>query len=808
MLRSHPLFISCPKGLEYILSDELSEMGCEINKVNPSGVEVNGNQTILTRICLWSRIASRVLLALGQTRQADRRGIYELAAAVQWRNYLTAGQPYWISAVGQHGNIKNSKFGAQVVKDAINDQFRGLGLLPPVIDRAQAGQILQLSIGQRITLAVDAGGRSLHQRGYRLEGEQAPLKENLAAALLIRSGWPDRFCDSKGQLSAEDDKLSKALLYDPMCGSGTLIIEGAMMAMDIAPGLLNPDFAFLSAPWFDQQLWQHELSLAQQRALTGKRKWRGVLCGADSKAEVIRAAKRNVARAGLDRWIELFQQDATAMTTPASVYPASPEPEDFSDLTAPVKMAKKSDPGSPGLIQPGQCLLICNPPYGERLGQELELRGFYQTFGRRLKSQFAGWQASVFTSNKFLARELALQASKEYKFFNGKLSASLYLYDIYKHRSSAYNGDPGSTTELPRNQQVNKDAQPRLFSKQAQMFANRLAKNNKRLERWRQREQLQAYRLYDADLPEYAVAIDRYGQNVCIQEYAPPKTIDPDKAQQRILDVLEVVSAVLELPQHNIFLKQRRKQKGTEQYQRLQQRHQQTVVEEYGCKFQVNLSDYLDTGLFLDHRPVRKYIQQNAAGKTFLNLFCYTATASVHAARGGATSTTNVDLSNTYLTWAKENFRLNQLLGREAGTSKGTAKLMSKSAAKQHQHRFEQCDVQQWLNNERGQFDIIFLDPPTFSNSKKMQVSLDIQRDHADLINAAMKRLNKGGLLIFSSNYKRFKLDPQLQQRYQVRDKTAFSLPEDFARKRSHQCWFIQAGHLTPDSAKLTTINE
>lgn len=795
MLESHPLFISCPKGLEYILSDELAGMGCQITKVNPSGVEVSGDQAILTRICLWSRIANRVLLALGQTRHAERQGVYDLAAAVQWRNYLTAGQAYWISAVGQQGNIKNSKFAAQVVKDAINDHFRGLGLVPPVIDRSQAGQVLQLSIGQRITLAVDASGRSLHRRGYRLEGEQAPLKENLAAALLIRSGWPDRFCDNKDQDAAEDDKFTKALLFDPMCGSGTLIIEGALMAMDIAPGLLNPDFAFLHAPWFDKQVWKHELSQAQQRAVTGKRKWRGTLLGSDSKAEAIRAAKRNVARAGLDRWIELHQQDATAMKMPgpATAYSAMALPEDLSDDVAPAETAAKNDPHSAGLFQPGQGLLICNPPYGERLGQELELRALYQNFGRQLKSQFGGWQASVFTSNKFLARELAMQANKEYKFFNGKLSASLYLYDIYEHGAAAGVGAPGSISELPRNQQLNGDVQPRLFSKQAQMFANRLRKNKKRLERWRKREQLQAFRLYDADLPEYAVAIDRYGEKVCIQEYAPPKTIDPDKAQQRILDVLEVVSAVLELPQQNIFLKQRSKQKGREQYQRLQQRQQQTVIEEYGCKFRVNLSDYLDTGLFLDHRPVRKYIQQNAAGKTFLNLFCYTATASVHAAKAGAKSTTNVDLSNTYLTWAKENFRLNQFLGSEWENVEGNAQPKSKLTAKQDQHRFEKCDVQEWLNNERGQFDIIFLDPPTFSNSKKLRASLDIQRDHAGLINAAMKRLKKGGLLIFSSNYKRFKLDPQLQQRYQVEDKTAFSLPEDFARKRSHQCWFIQA---------------
>ena len=752
------LYVTCPKGLEYILNDELKDLLGKDTKVHPSGVEISADQAALSRISLWSRIANRVLLTLGETRKADRTGVYELAFGIPWENYLNPEEPYWISAFGQRGNIKHSGFGAQVVKDAVNDYFRQLEQQPPYIDKSRAKQVVQLSISQRIALSLDLSGRSLHRRGYRLEGEKAPLKENLAAALLYRSGWPSKLMSQLGELSTIE--TLEGNLFDPMCGSGTLVIEAAMMAMDLAPGLLDPDFSFLYAPWFDKQVWVDELSRAQQRAVLGKRRWQGSLRGTDNNPEAIRAARRNLARAGLDRWVEFTKGDATTMEPP---------------------------PGSKASLQSGRCLLICNPPYGERLGDELKLRSLYQNFGRQLKAQFGGWQASIFTANKFLAKELGMQIKKQYKFHNGSLPATLYLYEIFDRIAVNSNESfdagrleaegvakiPPSSTEQHR----------RVFSKQAQMFANRLKKNKKHLERWIKKEALQAYRIYDADLPEYAVAIDCYGDYACIQEYAPAKHIDPEKANQRVLDVLEVVESILELPQQHIFLKQRQKQKGSGQYQRFQHLQKEAVVEEYGCKLKINLSDYLDTGLFLDHRPMRKYIQDNASGKSFLNLFCYTASASVHAAVGGAVQTTNVDLSNTYLSWAKKNFELNNLLGKpghELGSGNETDK-----------HQFIKSDVLKWLTLGRSRFDIIFLDPPTFSNSKAMESSLDLQKDHVELICKAMIRLNVGGLLIFSSNYRRFKLSGRLYDEFDITEKTAFSLPKDFARKRAHQSWFI-----------------
>ncbi|OZG72078.1 23S rRNA (guanine(2445)-N(2))/(guanine(2069)-N(7))-methyltransferase [Hahella sp. CCB-MM4] len=724
-LSTFNFFVSCAKGLEYLLEQELLGFGVTLVKTSPAGVVVTGNQADMMRICLNSRLASRVLLELGETRQATREGVYELAKSVQWSDYLDPGKTYWISAFGSWGDIRHSRFGAQVVKDAVNDYFRDRQQEIPVIEKDTAAQSLQLNIGKTITLGVDVTGRSLHQRGYRREGEAAPLKETLAAALLMRAGWPEH-CGTHG------------MFLDPMCGSGTLAIEAALMALDIAPGLISPQFAFFKAPWFDKESWVKELGAAQERAVLGKRRWSGVIAGNDLNPNTIRSAKRNLARAGVDRWVQLTQGDAVKVT---AVTPPDPQEADDENVFK---------------------LLLTNPPYGERLGQELELRGLYQNLGRQLKREFHGWKAGVFTSSADLARELGVRANKQYKLFNGKLPTTLYLFDVY-------------TQNLPSHDAALEQGEKRVFSEQAQMFANRLSKNLKKRRKWAARENLEAYRIYDADMPEYAVAVDWYHGAVCIQEYAPPKSIDENKAHQRLLDVLEVVPEVCGVPKSAVFLKQRKRQKGVDQYGKVDRAGRELSVMEHGCRFWVNLSDYLDTGLFLDHRPMRYWIQKHAKGKRFLNLFCYTGSASVHAAYGGAASTTSVDLSQTYLSWAERNFVLNHLAGKP--------------------HRFVRANVMEWLEQEKGKglYDLIFLDPPTFSNSKKMESVLDIQRDHVSMIQMAMDLLADDGVLIFSNNYRRFKLDSQIEQKFQVEDKSRESLPEDFERnQRIHQCWFIR----------------
>jgi 23S rRNA (guanine2445-N2)-methyltransferase / 23S rRNA (guanine2069-N7)-methyltransferase len=274
-------------------------------------------------------------------------------------------------------------------------------------------------------------------------------------------------------------------------------------------------------------------------------------------------------------------------------------------------------------------------------------------------------------------------------------------------------------------------------------------------------------------MPEYAVAIDIYQDWAHVQEYQAPKSVDPEKAKQRLFEVMSAIPTALNIAESNVILKQRQRQSGKEQYEKLDQSKHEMIVEEYGCDFIVNLKDYLDTGLFLDHRPVRKLIQDRANGKRFLNLFCYTATASVHAGQGGARSSLSVDMSNTYTEWARRNIELNEFSERN--------------------HQVERADCIEWLKQSRDVFDLIFMDPPTFSNSKKMADVLDIQRDHGDLLRLAMARLAKGGELIFSNNYRRFILDADLEQEFEVKNITHETFDPDFDRNsKIHQCYVIK----------------
>jgi 23S rRNA (guanine2445-N2)-methyltransferase / 23S rRNA (guanine2069-N7)-methyltransferase len=304
------------------------------------------------------------------------------------------------------------------------------------------------------------------------------------------------------------------------------------------------------------------------------------------------------------------------------------------------------------------------------------------------------------------------------------------------------------------------------------MFANRLRKNLRNLGRWARQNDIACYRLYDADLPEYAVAVDLYERWVHVQEYEAPTTIDPQKAESRLRDVLAVLPTVLEVPAENVFLKVRRRQKGTSQYQKFDRRGEFHEVHEGGCRFLVNFTDYLDTGLFLDHRPTRQLLRELAPGKHFLNLFAYTGAATVYAAAGGARATTTVDLSQVYLDWAQRNLALNGFSGA--------------------QHELVRADCLEWLQRERRRFDLIFLDPPTFSTSKRMEATFDVQRDHVPLLRTAAGLLAPGGVLIFSNNNRRFKMNRESLPELQIEEITRQTIPRDFERNpRIHTCWRI-----------------
>ena len=526
-----------------------------------------------------------------------------------------------------------------------------------------------------------------------------------------------------------------------MCGSGTLLLEGAMLAADYAPGLLRDYFGFLGWKQHDAELWQTLLTDARLRRDIGLQKM-PMIVGFDQDRHAIATAVQHIENAGLHGKIHV-------------------EKRDIADAAPAESWAK-------GLI-------VCNPPYGERLGDEEQTAELYRRFGLALKSQFGGWQAAMIISNPELGFRLGIRSQRPITLFNGALECKLLRFNI--EEKAFFEPKPRNQDE--RLEQIARRSQSAEEEVQAEMFANRLRKNQKKLAKWLSKNQISCYRLYDADLPEYAVAVDIYqGEKtwVNVQEYESPKTIDPHKANQRLAAIMAELPRVLMIPAEQVFLKIRRKQKSTDQYEKLGESHNFHIVEEGGCKFWVNFEDYLDTGLFLDHRPLRLLIQQQAQGKRFLNLFAYTGSASVHAAKGGAASSLTIDMSNTYLDWAKRNFDLNSIRG---------------------DHKLLRANCLQWLAEQAGkpdrpQFELIFLDPPTFSNSKKMDEAFDIQNDHVALLRNASSLLAAGGVLYFSTNFRRFKLDHQALPELKIEDISATTIDEDFARDaKIHYCWRI-----------------
>ena len=716
---TYAFFATCPKAMEPILADELGPLGAEDIKLTQGGVYFNGDLKVGYSACLWSRLANRVLLLLHSEAVDSVDELYDAVNKVEWTEHFDSDQTFLVDYAGRMRGIDNTHFGALKVKDAIVDQFRSKGELRPNIAKQEPDVRINVSITKgRVRISLDLSGESLHKRGYRREGGMAPLKENLAAALLIRAGWPEMAAAGKP-------------LMDPMCGSGTFLIEAAMMASDTAPGLLRWRFGLQMWKQHNVELWREVWDAAELRREVGEAAATSEIHGYDGQPKAISKCRENLKQAGMTDRIRVSHREL----------------KDLKPLTHKAQQ------------QLG--LVITNPPYGERLSEVADIQYLYQHLGERLSQDFIGWELAVFTGNSELGKAVGLRSHKQYSFYNGAIKSQLLMYSLE------------TTNRFADRRQASGEIPLQALSEGAQMFANRVVKNRKQLSKWVKQENIQCYRIYDADMPEYAVAIDIYHDWLHVQEYAAPKTVDAEKAQRRLEEVMLALPQALQIPEARIVLKQRRQQTGKDQYQTHDEKGEYIQVEEGGCKLLVNLNDYLDTGLFLDHRPVRQKIQHLAQGKRFLNLFCYTGTATMHAVQGGAHNSLSVDMSATYLSWGKKNLALNGFSDQV--------------------HQFEQHDCMEFIKHHKGEYDLIFLDPPTFSNSKKMIGVLDVQRDHAWMIHRVMDLLSEDGLLIFSTNYRRFELDDKVLQHNHVEDISDQTLDKDFSRnKKIHRCWEIR----------------
>ena len=695
------LFASTARGLEELLKSELDALGAQDLQVVQGGVHFEADDRTMYQSLLWSRLASRILLPLGEFGVYSDLDLYVGVQSIDWTELFGSQHTFVVHFSGTNESIRNSQFGALKVKDAIVDSFTRQKLPRPNVDREQPDIRINVWLNKdRASIALDLSGDALHQRGYRQQTGQAPLKENLAAAIVLRSGWQPT-----------------TPLLDPMCGSGTLLIEAALIACDRAPGLLRSRWGFTHWRQHNDALWREVKGEAQQRARAGTAAAQARFFGYDSDGRVLEWAQANARRAGVADLFTFARQDVLQLKNPL--------------------------PGE----QHGT--VLSNPPYGERLESEPALIALHSQLGRIMKQHFGGWKLSLFSGSPELLSCLQLRAERQFKAKNGPIECVQKNYQLAE--TSGENG-----------------------AQIAEDYANRLRKNLKKLEKWARQEGIACYRLYDADLPEYNVAVDRYGEWVVVQEYAPPKTIDAAKARQRLFDVIGATLSVLELQANRLVLKTRERQKGKNQYQKLGEKGDFFEVQEYNARLLVNLTDYLDTGLFLDHRIARHMLGKMSKDKDFLNLFSYTGTASVHAGLGGARSTTTVDMSCTYLEWAERNLRLNGLTGR--------------------QHRLMQADCLSWLRESDETFDLIFIDPPTFSNSKRMEEDFDVQRDHIMLMRNLKRLLRAGGTVMFSNNKRGFKMDLEglASLGLKAQDITQKTLSQDFARNRQiHNCWLI-----------------
>ena len=740
--RQWEYFARCAGGFEDVLAGELKAL--RLRQVRPlkGGVAFFGGIDAAYRACLWCRSATRIQLVLARVGARDARELYDAVWAFKWEDHLLPGATIAVRAHGENRNLRNTQFTALKVKDAVCDRLRSRRGARPDVDAHDPDFTIDVSLrGEKATLYLNLSGESLHRRGYREEGVQteAPLKETLAAGVLLAAGWRE--------IAAAGD----AAFVDPMCGSGTLVIEAALIAADIAPGLGRNRWGFDGWSLHDEDAWQaeREQALARMRAkdASGLR-----IVAGDIDARAIDLARANAERAQVGHLVEFHVSDAAELAGALGVAVGEP-------------LAPRG-------------LMAVNPPYGQRLLAEGGLAGMYASLSKAVGAIASSWQLAVITPDAGVDTALGFTPERTVACYNGAIEVSLRLYKA----------DLAQRTELELTSLAGEQRVVAVAEQNSGQFAARLRKVAKERAKWARRAGVSCYRVYDADLPDYSLAMDVYegtgafsGQRFLrIAEYQAPASIDPARAARRFADALAIAPAVFDIGPDHAFYKVRRRDKGGGQYREAHDRPFVAETAEAGYRFEIDLNGRLDTGIFLDHRTTRAMVGKLAEGKRFLNLFAYTGTATVHAAGGGASRTTTVDLSQTYLDWARRNMRANGFTGKA--------------------HRFERADAMRWLVSAAAAgeaYDLVFCDPPTFSNSKsKSAATFDVQRDHVQLLARIADVLAPGGVIVFSCNLRSFKLDGLKLGEHGLafRDITAPTIPHDFERNpKIHRCFLLAA---------------
>ena len=789
------LIAACAFGLEAIVKRELVALGYDAQVLTPGRIGFEGDWTAVCRANIWLRTADRVLVEVQRFNAPDFDALFESVKAFDWSQYIPRDGQFPVIGRSRLSQLTSVPAVQRTVKKALVESLKAFHNTQtlPELETAATYKVEVALLKDEAVLTLDTTGPSLHKRGYRKLTAPAPLKETLAAALVNLSVWNE-----------------SRTLSDPFCGSGTIAIEAALQARNIAPGIKR---AFASSDWpeIHQRIWEDARAEAKaQRKLELPLN----ILASDRDPDVLSLAHYHARQAGVSDAIRFAEQPFDQFVSD----------EEYG-------------------------CIVTNPPYGERLEEQERLIGLYESFPEVLQ-RLPTWSLFLITNMPRFERIVQKQATRRRKLFNGRIECCYYQFlgpkppnmvrakpappqstppqpvpppaksipmevvssaavppsdapavdsvdnesiasDSVKDNSIASDSAIGNSiaqdsqdlkpADAGRPQEAPKaEIQPVFGSinskdrEQAELFKNRLVKRARHLRRWPTKRGISCFRLYERDIPEIPLVVDRYDDYLHITEYERPH--DRDLARHRAwLDLMrQVASESLSVPLENTYLKQRRKGDTTGQYRKLDDAGRRVVVHEGGLKFLVNLSDYVDTGLFLDHRVARKMVMDEAAGKRMLNLFAYTGAFSVYAAAGGAKSTTTVDLSRTYLDWAGENFQINDL---------GSG-----------QHQFIASDTIEFLETAVGQkkqFDLVVCDPPTYSNSKRTKNDWEVQSGYLPIFERLKTIVAPQGVVYFSTNFRRFKFDEEFVKSlgFEIREISKTTVPEDFRNRRIHRCW-------------------
>lgn len=752
-------YASCPSGLENALADELRALKLPQVRRLKGRVSFAGALRDAYTACMWSRLASRVLCVLGRVPAHDADELYRSMRDIAWEHILKPGATISITARGGNDHLHNTHFIALKVKDAVCDRIMAVAGVRPQVDTDAPDAHLVVSVRNgRASISIDLSGEPLFKRLPRAATRPAPgkahvLRPDYAALVLACAGW------ASAVQSADADEVTPVLI-DLSCAGGGLLLEAVDILEHRAPGLARRTWGFEGWAEHDEEVWSAVAADAAQRFEAGRdRPGRIIACDVDTHA-VERARSILVAEGRAGR-VAFTEADPDVVLAAAHIHPDTP-----GGIVADTTETPLGD--IPALVALAASVR-CAPA-----------------------AAHLPW--SILSRDRLVAERLGAEPDRTIEVRPNNEAASLDMLgkDAEMPEGEAKTADASPSVTPPATVDIGDGHPIPVMLAESQQFAFRLKKVARLRRRWAKREGVSCYRVYDADLPEYAAAIDLYtgsaatpGRWLVIAEYAAPKTIDPAVAQARMLDMLAIAPRVLDVEPSCVFAKTRARSRGGSQYGKRDKaaggaKATAPLIEEGGLTFAVNFDDYLDTGIFLDHRTTRSLVREHAKGaRWFLNLFAYTGTATCYAADAGVEETVTVDLSNTYLDWAERNMQLNGFTGPE--------------------HHYVRADVMDWMRDMRhtaNRWDLIFCDPPTFSNSAKMgRRTFDVQRDHVELLRGVAGLLTPGGEAIFSCNLRSFKPDVARLAAAGVAltDITAETIPEDFARNpRIHRCYLVR----------------